>query len=179
MKRVFYIAFILMVSCGSRTNKTTAEALPTCREYDSVRFSYIEPVENYHVTDVVSEYLNEWDYAPLELTFHNNKSHEEFTVRGGRLNWKSFLGIDSIQTEVVNLHYPEIAKNGIITAPYNIPFFFADIDFDGTKELITGNSVFAGTQREVGRFTAIYKIVDGRPRMLPMNFGRNRRFSTA
>ena len=142
-------------------NKHNFDFVP--RKLDSVRFSYIESVENYYVTGVVSGVSNGGNYANVELRFRHRITGKEFAVRGGCMNWKNFLDIESIQTEVVWLHYPEIAKDGIITAPHNTPFFFADIDFDGKKELITDNSAFAGTQRYVGRFTTIYKIADGRP----------------
>lgn len=48
-------------------------------------------------------------------------------------------------------------KNGAITAPDDV-LFFADIDFDGENELITGCSPFAGTQRDLPRFCSIYKL---------------------
>ena len=141
------------------------------REHDSVRFSYIEPVENYYrVTGVVSEYLNESDFAFVELTFHNFKTHKDFTIYGGSVYWKHFLDVDSIPTAPVRLNYPNILAEGVISAPDNTPFFFADLDFDGEKELITGNYVNAGTQRDVGRYTDIYKIIDGEPHEVTQEF---------
>ena len=109
------------------------------------------------------EYLNDTDDAFVELNFRHCKTGKEFAVRGGSVHWKSFLAVDSIPTAPVRLPYPRIDKQGIIEAPYNTPFFFADLDFDGQKELITGNFTHAGTQRDVGRFTTIYKITDGQP----------------
>jgi hypothetical protein len=47
------------------------------------------------------------------------------------------------------------------TAPDDL-FFFADIDFDGACELITGITPFAGSQRNCPAFTTIYKLVNGR-----------------
>ena len=49
----------------------------------------------------------------------------------------------------------------IVTAPDNL-FFFADIDFDGVKELITGITPFGSSQRNCSAFTTIYKLVDGK-----------------
>ena len=171
----------LLMGCGARLSNgrqtalyidsdTVEETDIVWRERDSIHFFYAEPVENYRVTGTVSDYLDEWNIASLELTFHNNETHKEFTVRGGRRNWRYFLGIDSVQTDVVELHYPEIVEDGIISAPYAAPFFFADIDFDGVKELITDCHCHAGTQRDVGRFTAIYKIVDGTPQDVTNEF---------
>lgn len=52
------------------------------------------------------------------------------------------------------------ATSGIITAPYE-DFFFADLDFDGKEELIAGVQPLIASQRGVGVFTEIYKIIDG------------------
>ena len=163
MKSYILLLCTMLLIGGGKANKPTAETLSTCREHDSVRFSYMEPIENYRVTGVLTEYLNETNYAFAELTFHHLTTENEFTVRGGSVSWQYFLGVDSIPNSSVRLHYPQIVEQGIITAPDNTPFFFADIDFDGKKELITCNSALAGTQRDVGRFTTIYKIADGRP----------------
>ena len=55
-------------------------------------------------------------------------------------------------------------KDGdVIKSPeYDIPFFFADLDFDGKDELITDLSPYGGSQRNVGAFTSIYKIKNGK-----------------
>ena len=139
-------------------------------ERDVVRFSYIESVENYRVTGVLTDYINETNYGYLELTFHNLSTGKEFTVRGGSVSWQYFLGIDTIPDSPVRLHYPNIVEQGMITAPDNTPFFFADIDFDGANELITGHLRNSATQRDVGRFTTIYKIVDGLPQDVTEEF---------
>ena len=52
-------------------------------------------------------------------------------------------------------------KIGIITAPDDV-LFFADIDFDGADELITGRSPFAGSQRNLPGFGSIYRLNDGK-----------------
>jgi hypothetical protein len=52
-------------------------------------------------------------------------------------------------------------KNGVITAPDDV-LFFADLDFDGVDELITGRSPFAGSQRNLPGFGSIYRLTDGK-----------------
>lgn len=52
-------------------------------------------------------------------------------------------------------------KNGVITAPDDV-LFFADIDFDGVDEVITGLSPFAGSQRNLPGFGSIYRLNDGK-----------------
>ena len=52
-------------------------------------------------------------------------------------------------------------KNGVITAPDDM-LFFADLDFDGVDELITGLSPFAGSQRNLPGFGSIYRLTDGK-----------------
>jgi hypothetical protein len=48
-----------------------------------------------------------------------------------------------------------------ITAPDDV-LFFADLDFDGVDELITGRSPFAGSQRNLPGFGSIYRLTDGK-----------------
>jgi hypothetical protein len=52
-------------------------------------------------------------------------------------------------------------KNGVITAPDDV-LFFADLDFDGGDEVITGRSPFAGSQRNLPGFGSIYRLNDGK-----------------
>lgn len=52
-------------------------------------------------------------------------------------------------------------KNGVITAPDDV-LFFADLDFDGVDEVITGRSPFAGSQRNLPGFGSIYRLSDGK-----------------
>lgn len=52
-------------------------------------------------------------------------------------------------------------KNGAITAPDDV-LFFADLDFDGVDEVITGRSPFAGSQRNLPGFGSIYRLNDSK-----------------
>ena len=52
-------------------------------------------------------------------------------------------------------------KNGAITAPDDV-LFFADLDFDGVDELITGRSPFAGSQRNLPGFGSIHRLNDSK-----------------
>jgi hypothetical protein len=52
-------------------------------------------------------------------------------------------------------------KNSVITAPDDV-LFFADLDFDGVDELITGRSPFAGSHRNLPGFGSIYRLTDGK-----------------
>ena len=65
--------------------------------------------------------------------------------------------------------YEHDAYATFATAPDDL-FFFADIDFDGACELITGITPFAGSQRDCPAFTTIYKLVDGRYKDVSKNF---------
>lgn len=52
-------------------------------------------------------------------------------------------------------------KNGVITAPDDV-LFFADLDFDGVDEVITGLSPFASSQRNLPGFGSIYRLNDSK-----------------
>ena len=82
--------------------------------------------------------------------------------------FEGFVGrVQSLSCDVENF-YPK-AEDGIISAPDEI-LFFADIDFDGIDELITGVSPFGGSQRKCSAFTTIYKLVDGKYKDVSKNF---------
>ena len=95
-----------------------------------------------------AEGFDGWSDISLSLT-HGDK--ECFNGDVGRVQYFDYAEED---------FFPK-RKNGAITAPNEI-LFFADIDFDGDNELITGSSPFAGTQRDLPRFCSIYKLKNGK-----------------
>lgn len=56
--------------------------------------------------------------------------------------------------------FPE-AENGIVSTTDAI-LFFADVDFDGEKEIVSGLRPFAGSQRDCSAYCSIYKLSGGR-----------------
>ncbi|MBR5133165.1 MAG: hypothetical protein IKV29_03585 [Alistipes sp.] len=96
------------------------------------------------------------------LTYHDvvlRISHcdcEPFTFYGGC----TYKG-DRYAGNRVKYPYDHYAT--FVTAPDDL-FFFADLDFDGTKELITGLIPEAGSQRYCEGFTLIYRLEDGKYR---------------
>ena len=85
---------------------------------------------------------------------------EPMTFYAGRLS-------DISQFREGHVQYDDIAT--FVTATDDL-FFFADIDFDGVYELITGITPFAGNQRNYPAFTTIYKLVDGKYKDVSKNF---------
>ena len=79
---------------------------------------------------------------------------EPMTFYAGRLS-----DISQFREGYVQYEHDDIAT--FVTAPDDL-FFFADIDFDGVHELITGIDPFGGSQRNCSAFTTIYKLVDGK-----------------
>ncbi len=119
-----------------------------------ISFSYKQPINNYDVSGVATKSAVFSSYN-IALTFHHINTEQEFTVSGGRVNW------DLEKKDSLCLDYPNNKKGDIIESPqYDVPFFFADLDFDGKDELITDLIPHAG-QRCVGTFTCIYKIENG------------------
>lgn len=119
----------------------------------TISFSYKEPINGYKVFGVLTENL-ELDCHDLTLIFHHIDKGQEFSVYGGRISWGMKFGD--------NMTYPDNKNGDVIESPGDAPFFFADLDFDGTDELITDISPYGGSQRNVGAFTAIYKIKNGK-----------------
>lgn len=125
------------------------------KQTDSViPFSYQQPINNYDVSGVATKSAVFSSYN-IALTFHLINTEQEFTVFGGRVDW------DLDKKDSLCLDYPNNKKGDIIESPqYDVPFFFADLDFDGKDELITDLIPHVG-QRCVGTFTCIYKIENG------------------
>ena len=119
-----------------------------------IPFSYERPINKYTVSGIANKNL-EFGCYDLTLTFHHIDTGQEFSVYGGRTFWG--MKLDD------NLAYLDNKDGDVIKSPeYDIPFFFADLDFDGKDELITDLSPYGGSQRNVGAFTSIYKIKNGK-----------------
>ena len=101
---------------------------------------------DFTVTD--AEGFDGWSDISLSLT---NGDKECFNGEVGRVQYFEYAEED---------FFPR-CENGAITAPDEV-LFFADIDFDGRNELITGSMPFAGTQRDLPRFCSIYKLMNGK-----------------
>lgn len=119
-----------------------------------ISFFYEQPINKYTVSGIANE-NSEFECYDLTLTFHHIDTGQEFSVYGGRTSWG--MKLDD------NLAYPDNKDGDVIKSPeYDIPFFFTDLDFDGKDELITNLSPYGGSQRNVGAFTSIYKIKNGK-----------------
>ncbi len=140
--------------------KDAEEFIRRCEEQKSkqaanniISFFYEQPINKYTVSGIANE-NSEFKCYDLILTFHHIDTGQEFSVYGGRTSWG--MKLDD------NLAYPDNKDGDVIKSPeYDIPFFFADLDFDGKDELITDLSPYGGSQRNVGAFTSIYKIKNG------------------
>ena len=119
-----------------------------------ISFFYEQPINKYTVSGIANE-NSEFECYDLTLTFHHIDTGQEFSVYGGRTSWG--MKLDD------NLAYPDNKDGDVIKSPeYDIPFFFTDLYFDGKDELITNLSPYGGSQRNVGAFTSIYKIKNGK-----------------
>lgn len=121
-----------------------------------ISFSYKQPINGYKVFGTAIEDLEfGYYYYDLTLTFCHIDTGQEFSVYGGHAMSQEKMELDD------NLAYPDNKDGNVIQAPYGVPFFFADLDFDGKDELITHFCPCVG-QREVGNFSSIYKIKNGK-----------------
>lgn len=119
-----------------------------------IPFSYEQPINKYSVSGIANK-NSEFRCYDLTLTFRHIDTGQKFSVYGGRTSWDMKLAD--------NLAYPDNIDGDVIKSPeYDVPFFFADLDFDGKDELITDLSPYGGSQRNVGAFTSIYKIKNGK-----------------
>lgn len=123
-----------------------------------ISFSYKQPINGYKVFGTATEDLEfGYYYYDLTLTFRHIDTGQEFSVYGGYVMSQEKMELDD------NLAYPNNKDGDVIKSPeYDVPFFFADLDFDGKDELITDLSPCGSSQRNVGAFTEIYKIKNGK-----------------
>ena len=141
--------------------KDAEEFIRRCEEQESkqaanniISFFYEQPINKYTVSGIANK-NSEFRCYDLTLTFRHIDTGQEFSVYGGRTTWG--MKLDD------NLAYPDNKDGDVIQSPeYDIPFFFADLDFDGKDELITDLFPYGGSQRNVGAFTSIYKIKNGK-----------------
>ena len=132
------------------------KCLSTTFRYERLNF-----VDNYVYIDgwvTLTDFKSEYDLSYIK--WHDvilRISHcdcEPFTFYGGCTYQGERYADDYVQ-------YPYDHDESFVTAPDDL-FFFADLDFDGTKELITGLIPYAGSQRYCAAFMSIYRLVDGR-----------------
>ena len=110
------------------------------------------------------------DYYDATLTF-SHPQYNTLVVDGGRISkWR----LEEIERYVVE------CREGVLIAPNHL-FFFADIDFDGVEEIITGIRPFGGRQHNLPAYSSVYQrrgreyceITDELAESLPEFFGES------
>lgn len=128
----------------------------SCRVYP---YKYKDPINGYKVQGELKMYDSaEHMYSEDILFFTNIETGESFSIQNSI--FRSFISESDLEDLEREYTSHSSDKEGIITAPYE-DFFFADLDFDGKEELIAGILPQGASQRGVGLFTDIYKIIDG------------------
>lgn len=115
-------------------------------------YEYKEPIHGYKIRGEIKKLNPELDESYTWTLFLTNiETGKQISV---------FMGLWGNCPEKYSSEYSPHHNDGggIITAP-DEDFFFADIDFDGTEEIITGAIPNRG-KRGVGLFTRIYKITE-------------------
>lgn len=125
---------------------------------DTVYVRYRQPINGYSIsgnaiasTDTVFQ-----NCYNLTLTFRNIKTDREFSVNAGLLPRDYFVEYESNATDTIVLDYTEYTESDTVDIP-DAPFSFADLDFDGQKELLTDYRPWIGI-RHSGIYQSIYKI---------------------
>lgn len=118
---------------------------------------YNKPIENYNVIGLA---IKGEDYYNIYFQFEDTTTHKPFYVNAGKENYPDLDNPLLKNGYVHQIEYPQLFKpkgHNIIFSTATEPFFFADLDFDGQNELITGLEPMNG-QRYYGTFSAIYQI---------------------
>lgn len=134
---------------------------------DSFTVVYRVPINEYKVTAVVKTDVNEYNYADLTFTKDGHSFSLHSSSFGDTIFNKGFWGVMGENLEIMN-HY----KNQSIEADYNeTTFFFKDMDFDGTEELVIVNYTMA--VRNHSSYD-IYRIIQDQPFLIDYPPYRNR-----
>jgi hypothetical protein len=139
--------------------ETSADEIQTEEDYKVYKYEYKGSIHGYKVCGEIKKHNPKTDkYFTHTLIFTNIKTGKRFYINNGW--WQHFpdkTDIEHIDTEYTPHHTDQM---DIVTAPYE-DFFFADIDFDGTDELIADARGSVTSQRGVNVFRKIYKIIEG------------------
>ena len=114
------------------------------------KYKYKKAIRDYRVRGEVKKIDSHYSNT---IVFTNVVTKKSFSITNGILSYTKYDAELDYQP-----HHSD--KKGVVTAPYE-DFFFADLDFDGEDELITDVAPYGASQRDVGLFTDIYKIIDG------------------
>ena len=184
MKRYLILALLLLVGCKNNNSSnqlshvpSNHETLATTTEQDNhrpiVHIKYTEPINGYDVTvdmhpDRIGDNLEY--YGPAEM--HLSKGDSGFTVETESFEEDHFDYETVLKDgETITLEYTSLPKGKMISD--ECTFFFSDVDFDGTKELLVkeplggprGTNAYHvyeldGTEREDEPFYAISDMTE-------------------
>ena len=135
----------------SEISRESGMAIPAIHKDTVVcKYKYKNTIHGYRVRGEVMKIDSHYSNT---IVFTDVATKKSFSITNSMLYYtKCNAGLD------YQPHHSD--KKGVVTAPYE-NFFFADLDFDGEDELITDVAPYGASQRDVGLFTDIYKIIDG------------------
>lgn len=135
---------------------------------------YKQPICGYKVKGVITRdtisngerggayYLQiPYDDYDIDLIFTSENTNKSFTIYGGKLSRLHYDPSHDKDSVYVDYEEPRVAAPNIYISNHEL-FCFMDVDFDGQAEILT-DVIPNISQRGVGVFTAIYKIINDKP----------------
>ena len=144
------------------------DAIDNCTKFDTEskqiiiesRDGYAHSTSAVYIFDGDSTQVTEYDFRLTPAEGWENQYDVTLKLsENGKILFEGTIGRKTELNYNVAEFHPE-PKDGIISAPWGM-LFFADLDFDGTKELITDLTPFAGSQRDFPAFKRIYRLKRG------------------
>ena len=163
------LALCLLPHCRGKNPTTTGVIDSTQSDIPTVIIKYDQPINGYMVT-VKLHPLEGEHYGPAEMQFSN--ANNGFTVNVDSFDKVHFNYETTLHDgDTITLHYTPLPERQVISP--DCTFFFSDVDFDGTKELIVREPLAGprgigayhiyeldGTQREDKPLSAIDDMTD-------------------
>ena len=157
MKKLFFVILVLFCLGWAVSHfLNSTEILKDYHDIDSFIVNYRQPICGYKVKAIVKTDDNDINYADISFTKGGNSFTLHTSSFGDSIFNKGFWGVLGENTKIMNQY-----KKKDIEADYNeTPFFFKDMDFDGTEELVIVHYTMAVKNHNS---YSVYRIVEDRP----------------
>jgi hypothetical protein len=189
----YFLIIILLISCGQKTKQDKTEQITELTEQTVINIQYRQPINGYNVKVRLENnaIIDEFHVGTGYIEFTNDKDtfsifHLSFALLHSLLNnpQKTTNNNQSEENEltyIIDYDYESgSSANDINPFKRDMPFFFADVNFDNRKDLIInyhwfgqrGGSIYRAYLNNENNFTEVLSL-----KKLTEDFGKFDNFS--
>lgn len=151
------LSLLCIVSCGHKSNP-----FPIVHIYYNTLIEDYSVIIDWYPTDrkpISAGEIVLAEYGPADITLLNEKNGKKYVLTEECITIPNWLFEHKIQDEeTITLDYLPFESNEIIPPGTDQLVFFADIDYDGNKEIVI--NCYKGGAQGANKYVA-YKIVSG------------------